>query len=55
MINKKHIQGGQVMILAVIMIIILLMAIMFMFDLHSIIRAKIKMETAEQSAALTAA
>lgn len=43
------------MILAVIMIIILLMAIMFMFDLHSIIRAKIKMETAEQSAALTAA
>ncbi|MCP3967737.1 MAG: hypothetical protein GY750_00245 [Lentisphaerae bacterium] len=37
------------------MMLILVLAAVFMFDLHNIIRAKIKLETAEQAAALSAA
>jgi hypothetical protein len=52
--NTEH-NSGQVLILAIIMLVILLLAAMFLFDLHNIIRSKIKLETAEQAAAMTAA
>ncbi len=52
---RKSDNHGQVMIISVIILVIIFMAILFLFDLHNIIRAKIKMETAEQAAALTAA
>ena len=52
---KKHRAQGQVLIFAVVIMIILLVATLFLFDLHTIIRSKIKLETAEQSAALAAA
>jgi Putative Flp pilus-assembly TadE/G-like len=52
---KKYKEQGQVLIFAIVILIILLIATLFLFDLHSIIRSKIKLETAEQSAALTAA
>ena len=52
---KKYKEQGQVLIFAIVILIILLIAILFLFDLHSIIRSKIKLETAEQSAALAAA
>ncbi len=52
---KKYKEQGQVLIFAIVILIILLIATLFLFDLHSIIRSKIKLETAEQSAALAAA
>jgi Putative Flp pilus-assembly TadE/G-like len=52
---KKNKEKGQVLIFAIVILIILLIATLFLFDLHSIIRSKIKLETAEQSAALAAA
>ena len=54
-IAKKYKEQGQVLIFAIVILIILLIATLFLFDLHSIIRSKIKLETAEQSAALAAA
>ncbi|MDD5699496.1 MAG: pilus assembly protein TadG-related protein [Victivallaceae bacterium] len=52
--RKKRRETGQVLIFAVVILIILLIAAVFLFDLHSIIRAKIKLDTAEQAAALAA-
>ncbi|QSH40912.1 pilus assembly protein TadG-related protein [Lentisphaerota bacterium ZTH] len=53
---KRNIeQSGQVLVLAVVMLVILVLAAVFLFDLHNIIRSKIKLETAEQAAALSAA
>ena len=52
---KRHKEQGQVLIFAIVILIILLIATLFLFDLHSIIRSKVKLETAEQSAALAAA
>ena len=54
-ISKKHKEQGQVLIFAIVILIILLIATLFLFDLHSIIRSKVKLETAEQAAALAAA
>ena len=51
--NKKT-EKGQVLIFALVILIILVIATLFLFDLHSIIRSKMKLETAEQSAALAA-
>jgi hypothetical protein len=48
-------QHGQVMIMALIIMIILLLAIFFIFDIQTFVRAKIKLETSSQAAALTAA
>ena len=53
--SKKYKEQGQVLVFAIVILIILLIASLFLFDLHSIIRSKIKLETAEQSAALAAA
>ncbi len=52
---RRHKEQGQVLIFAIVILIILLIATLFLFDLHSIIRSKMKLETAEQSAALAAA
>jgi hypothetical protein len=52
---RRYREQGQVLIFAVVILIILLIATLFLFDLHSIIRSKVKLETAEQSAALAAA
>lgn len=52
---KRHSEHGQVLIFAIVILIILLIATLFLFDLHSIIRSKVKLETAEQSAAIAAA
>ncbi len=52
---RRHREQGQVLIFAIVILIILLIATLFLFDLHSIIRSKVKLETAEQSAALAAA
>ena len=48
-------EQGQILVFAIVILIILLIATLFLFDLHSIIRSKIKLDTAEQSAALAAA
>ena len=41
--------------MGLVMILILLFAIFFFFDIHNVIRGKMKLETAEQAAALAAA
>ncbi|MDD5728612.1 MAG: pilus assembly protein TadG-related protein [Victivallales bacterium] len=51
--SKKN--RGQVLVFALVILVILVIATLFLFDLHSIIRSKMKLETAEQSAALAAA
>ena len=48
-------KSGQVLFLGLIMLLVLFFAIFLFFDIHNVIRGKIKLETAEQSAALTAA
>ena len=48
-------ESGQVLLTGIIMMLILLLAILLMFDIHSVVRAKYKTETANQSAALAAA
>ena len=53
--KNKHNNSGQVLIVGIIMILIMLLAIFILFDVHNVIRAKIKVETAEQAAALAAA
>ncbi|MBQ9787977.1 MAG: hypothetical protein IJW31_00045 [Lentisphaeria bacterium] len=52
---KKSCNSGQVLITGLIMVLILLLAIFIFFDVHNVIRAKIKVETAEQAAALAGA
>ena len=54
-INRGNSEKGQTMILGVIAVLILLIAILFLFDLHSIIRVKVKTQNAADAAALTAA
>jgi putative Flp pilus-assembly TadE/G-like protein len=54
-IKQKSAEHGQVLILVVIVMLILTLAILFMFDLQTIVRGKMKLETGEQAAALTAA
>jgi len=53
-INQK-VESGQTMVFAVFAIIILLLAALFIFDLQSVIRLKIKSQTAADSAAIAAA
>jgi hypothetical protein len=52
--SNNH-QRGQVMIMALIIMVILLLAIFFIFDVQTFVRGKIKLETGSQAAALTAA
>ncbi|MBO5645374.1 MAG: hypothetical protein J6S90_09005, partial [Lentisphaeria bacterium] len=48
-------ESGQVLITGVIMLIALLLLLLSIFDVHNLIRAKFKFETAQQSAALAGA
>jgi len=51
----KHYQRGQVLIIGVVMMVMILLAILFLFDIHNVIRSKFKVNTAQQAAALTGA
>ena len=58
--GKHHIscragESGQVLLTGIIMMLILLLAILLIFDVHNVIRAKYKVETAHQAAALAGA
>ncbi len=46
---------GQTLVLALVLMVILVVAAFFLFDFQSLIRAKLKVETAAQAGALTAA
>ena len=51
--NQK--ENGQVLLIGVVMIVILLVAAFILADVHNTIRSKLKVETAQQAAALAAA
>ena len=53
--KQTNCQSGQVLITGVIMLIALLLMLLSIFDVHNIIRAKFKFETAQQAAALAGA
>ena len=53
--NSSRKNSGQILVLGIVMILILLFAVFFFFDIHNVIRGKIKLETAEQATALAAA
>ena len=48
-------ESGQVLLVGIIMLLALLIALLFLFDLHNVMRAKFKTETAQQAAALAGA
>lgn len=48
-------QRGQVLVFALIAMIVILVAVLFLFDVHSVIRGKIKGQSAVDAAALTGA
>ena len=52
---KRDRQSGQVLITGVVMMAILLLVILYAFDVHNVIRAKLKVDIAQQSAAMTGA
>lgn len=52
---RKNGQRGQVLIMGVLVILILTLAVFILVDVHNIVRGKMKMNTAETSAALAAA
>ena len=54
-VNHKKSSHGQVLLLGVAVLIVLLLAALLLFDLHNGMRAKIKVETAQQAAALAGA
>lgn len=53
--KKRRFQRGQTLILAMLAIIVIAAAMVFLFDLQNIIRGKIKAQTAADSAALIGA
>lgn len=55
MFNHRNNENGQVLLAGVIMMTILIMCILYMFDVHNVLRGKIKLETGQQAAALTGA
>ena len=48
-------ESGQVLITGIVMMAILLLIILYAFDVHNVIRAKLKVDIAQQSAAMTGA
>ena len=52
---SRRSQKGQVLITGVIMLSILVLIIVYAFDVHNVIRAKVKVDIAQQSAAMTGA
>ena len=55
MFRQRNNENGQVLLAGIIMMTILIMCILYMFDVHNVIRGKIKLETGQQAAALTGA
>ena len=55
MFKQRNNESGQVLLAGIIMMTILIMCILYMFDVHNVIRGKIKLETGQQAAALTGA
>ncbi|MEG2075854.1 MAG: Tad domain-containing protein, partial [Victivallaceae bacterium] len=53
--SKSPKDSGQVLILAIAILVILLIGVLFLFDLSNVVRGKVKVNTAEQAAALTGA
>lgn len=53
MIHSKN--SGQVLILGIVILVALLLLILVSFDVHNIIRAKLKVETAHEAAAIAGA
>ncbi len=47
--------SGQVLITGIVLLLVLLLAVLFLFDLHNLTRAKFKVETGQQAAALAGA
>ena len=54
-IIRRPAPEGQVLLLGIVIMLVLLLAILFLFDIHNVIRAKFKTETAQPAAALAAA
>ena len=52
---KRRRESGQVLITGIVMMAILLLVIIYAFDVHNVIRAKLKVDIAQQSAAMTGA
>lgn len=52
---QKAGQGGQVLIFALIAMVVILVAVLLLFDIHTVIRGKIKAQSAVDSAALSGA
>ena len=52
---RRKRESGQVLITGVVMMVVLLLVILYAFDVHNVIRAKIKVDIAQQSAAMTGA
>lgn len=52
---RKRRESGQVLITGVVMMVILLLIVLYAFDVHNVIRAKIKVDIAQQSAAMAGA
>lgn len=48
-------ESAQVLLSGVVMIVLLLLLILYMFDVHNVLRGKLKLETGQQAAALTGA
>lgn len=53
--RRRKNEQGQVLILAVLAMIILVMATLFLFDIQNVVRIKVKAQTSVDAAALTAA
>ena len=49
-IIRRPAPEGQVLLLGIVIMLVLLLAILFLFDIHNVIRAKFKTETAQQAA-----
>ncbi len=54
-VRRNTAEHGQVLVVGIVMMLILLLALLFLFDVHNVIRAKFKVETAQQAAALAGA
>ncbi|MDD3885403.1 MAG: pilus assembly protein TadG-related protein [Victivallaceae bacterium] len=53
--RRQNSQSGQTLLLGVVMLLVLAVALLLAFDVHNVIRAKLKVETAQEAAALAAA
>ncbi len=54
-LKSRKSQSGQVLMFALIAMLVLLLAILFLFDIHTVVRGKVKGQTAVDAAAMTGA